>query len=75
MTPPNVLGAPKPTSSVMMSRIFGVFFGGTVIAGQQGLDCAALGLISPPKGAALGRRCLVSAARMAPGEQGLAFGC
>jgi len=29
MTPPNVLGAAKPTSSVMISRMFGAPFGGT----------------------------------------------
>jgi hypothetical protein len=34
MTPPNVLGAPKPTSSVMMSRTLGASLGGTTVAGQ-----------------------------------------
>jgi hypothetical protein len=36
--------------------MLGAFFGGTVIGGQQDLDCAALGLISPPKGTELGGR-------------------
>jgi hypothetical protein len=30
MTPPNVLGAAKPTSSVMISRMFGAPFGGAI---------------------------------------------
>ena len=47
MTPPKVDGAPKPTSSVMISRIFGAPFGGTTRAGHAGFDCAALRLISP----------------------------
>ena len=34
MTPPKVEGAPKPTSSVMMSRMFGAPLGGTTLAGQ-----------------------------------------
>ena len=37
MTPPKVEGAPKPTSSVMISRMFGAPFGGTTRAGQAGL--------------------------------------
>src|SRR5215471_6305138 len=50
MTPPKVDGAPKPTSSVMMSRIFGAPFGGTTRAGHAGLDWAALRPISPWNG-------------------------
>ena len=48
MTPPKVDGAAKPTSSVMMRRMFGAPFGGTTRAGQYGFDCAALSSISPP---------------------------
>ena len=29
MTPPKVLGAAKPTSSVKINKMFGAFFGGT----------------------------------------------
>jgi len=29
ITPPNVLGTPKPASSVMISSTFGALFGGT----------------------------------------------
>src|SRR6516225_9353848 len=50
MTPPKVDGAPKPTSSVIMSRTFGAPLGGTTRAGHAGFDCAALRLISPWKG-------------------------
>jgi hypothetical protein len=50
MTPPNVDGAPKPQSSVMMRRMFGAPFGGTTRIGQYCLDCAALSPIVPPKG-------------------------
>ena len=48
MTPPKVEGAAKPTSSVMMSRMFGAPFGGTTRGGHQGFDCAALSSIWPP---------------------------
>ena len=48
ITPPNVLGAAKPTSSVMISSTLGAPFGGTTRAGQYGLDWAAFRLISPP---------------------------
>src|ERR1039457_6979043 len=47
-TPPNVPGAPKPTSSVMMSRILGAPLGGTTRGGHQGVDSVAFSLITPP---------------------------
>src|SRR6185369_8777935 len=47
ITPPKVLGAPKPTSSVMIRRTLGAPFGGTIRAGQPGWAWAALGLILP----------------------------
>ncbi len=47
MTPPKVEGAAKPTSSVMMRRMFGAPFGGTTRAGQAGVDWAALSSIWP----------------------------
>ena len=50
ITPPKVDGAAKPTSSVMISRMFGAPFGGTTRAGHYGFDCAALSSISPPNG-------------------------
>ena len=36
MTPPKVLGAPKPTSSVMISSTLGAPLGGTTRGGHQG---------------------------------------
>ena len=39
MTPPNVLGAPEPTSSVMIRRMLGAPFGGTTRGGHQAFDC------------------------------------
>ncbi len=54
--PPNVLGAPKPTSSVMISSTFGAPLGGTIRGGHQAFDCAALRSITPPNfGAGKGR--------------------
>ena len=50
MTPPKVEGAAKPTSSVMISRMFGAPLGGTMVAGQAGFDCTALSSIWPVKG-------------------------
>ena len=38
MTPPKVLGAPKPWSSVIMSRTLGAPFGGTTRGGHQGVE-------------------------------------
>src|SRR5262245_1277935 len=47
ITPPKVLGAAKPTSSVIIRSTLGAPFGGTIRAGQACWDRAALGLISP----------------------------
>src|SRR6266511_713316 len=74
MTPPKVLGAPKPTSSVMMSSTLGAPLGGTTRGGQYGLDCAALRLISPPNfGGGFGRY-RPSIVVVAAGEPGAAAG-
>src|SRR5258708_658088 len=48
MTPPKVLGAPKPWSSVMMSNTLGAPFGGTTRGAHQGVDSDAFNLITPP---------------------------
>ena len=48
MTPPKVLGTPKPESSVMMSRTLGASLGGTMRGAHQALDCRASSLITPP---------------------------
>ena len=56
ITPPKVDGAAKPTSSVMISRIFGAPFGGTTRAGHAGFDWAAFSSISPLNGCGGGGR-------------------
>jgi hypothetical protein len=48
MTPPKVLGTPKPASSVMISNTFGAPFGGTMRGAHQGVDCSASSLMTPP---------------------------
>src|SRR5271170_3321153 len=50
MTPPKVDGAPKPTSSVMISRMLGAPAGGTIRGGHHDFDWAAFRLIVPPNG-------------------------
>src|SRR5271167_3887523 len=50
ITPPKVDGAPKPTSSVMISRMLGAPAGGTIRGGHHDFDWAAFRLIVPPNG-------------------------
>src|SRR6478672_2109360 len=47
-TPPNVLGAPNPLSSVMMSSTLGAPLGGTTRGGHHAVDSEAFSLITPP---------------------------
>src|SRR5689334_15259212 len=49
--PPNVLDAPKPVSSVMMSNTFGAPLGATTPVGKSGFDSLALRPTIPPNGA------------------------
>src|SRR5262245_65392308 len=49
--PPKVLAAPKPTSSVMMSRMLGAPLGALISLGKSGLDFVAMRSISPLNGA------------------------
>src|SRR5262245_47948655 len=49
--PPKVLVAPKPVSSVMMSRTFGAPLGAVTPTGKSGLDSLALRPTTPPNGA------------------------
>src|SRR5262245_37874625 len=48
MTPPKVLGAPKPWSSVMMSNTLGAPFGGTTRGAHHAFDAEAFSSITPP---------------------------
>src|SRR6201993_5229862 len=75
MTPPKVLGAPKPWSSVMMSSTLGAPFGGTTRGGHQGVDSEAFSLIIPPKGGGGGGSCLPSMVVVAVGEPGSPVVC
>ena len=70
MTPPKVLGAPKPTSSVMMSSTLGAPFGGTTRGGHHGFDSEAFSLITPPNFGSGGGSCLPSMVVVALGEPG-----
>ena len=72
MTPPKVLGAPKPTSSVMISSTFGAPLGGTTRGAHQAFDCAALSLITPPNFGSGGGSCLPLMVVVASGEPGVA---
>ena len=68
MTPPKVLGAPKPTSSVMISSTFGAPLGGTTRGAHHGFDCVAFSLITPPNFGSGGGSCLPSMVVVALGE-------
>src|SRR5713101_7107817 len=59
-TPPNVPGAPKPQSSVMMSNTLGAPLGGTMVGGHHGFDSEAFSLITPPNFGSGGGSCLPS---------------
>src|SRR5205823_8619675 len=75
ITPPNVLGTPKPASSVMISNTLGAPFGGTIRGAHQGLDCRASSLITPPNfGSGAGSR-LPLMLVVAPGEPGVPVIC
>jgi hypothetical protein len=75
MTPPKVPGAPKPSSSVMMSRTLGAPFGGTTRGGHQGVDSEAFSLMSPPNFGSGGGSCVPVIVVVASGEPGTADTC
>src|SRR5262249_1339475 len=63
-------GAPKPSSSIMINSTLGAPFGALTNIGQYGLDCAALGLITPSKRCGGGGKYLPSIVVVAPGDPG-----
>src|SRR5262245_13682238 len=69
--PPNVEGALKPTSSVMISSTLGAPLGGTTRWGQYGVDCIALRSIFPPKACGGGGSCPPASVMVALGEPGV----
>ena len=75
MTPPNVLGAPKPWSSVMMSSTLGAPFGGTTRGGHQAFDSEAFSLITPPNFGSGGGSCFPVIVVVAPGDPGSPVVC
>src|ERR1700745_481152 len=75
ITPPNVLGAPKPSSSIMISNTFGAPFGGTTRGAHQGVDSEAFSLITPPNFGSGGGSCLPVIVVVAVGEPGTPVTC
>ena len=75
MTPPNVPGAPKPQSSVMMSSTLGAPFGGTTRGAHHGLDSEAFVLITPPNFGSGSGSCLPPVVVVALGEPGSPVTC
>src|SRR5215470_17497399 len=59
----------------MISRTLGAPFGGTTVAGQNGLESFASKLIVPPKGEAGGGRYFPSIVVVASGEPGVPVVC
>ena len=70
MTPPKVLGTPKPASSVMISSTLGAPLGGTTRGAHQGLDCSASFLITPPNFGSGAGSCFPLLVVVALGEPG-----
>src|SRR5215510_6114876 len=75
MTPPNVLGTPKPASSVMMSSTLGASLGGMTRGAHQGFDSSAASLITPPNFGSGGGSCFPSIWMVALGEPGSPVMC
>ena len=70
MTPPNVLGTPKPASSVMISSTLGALLRGTMRGAHQGFDCSASSLMTPPNFGSGEGSCFPSIVVVAPAEPG-----
>jgi hypothetical protein len=66
MTPPKVLGAPNPWSSVMMSKTLGAPFGGTTRGAHHAFESEAFSLITPPNSGTGGGICFPSIVVVAP---------
>ena len=74
-TPPKVPGAPKPTSSVMISSTLGAPLGGTTRGGHQAFDSEAFSLITPPNSGSGGGRCFPLMVVVALGEPNTPVTC
>ena len=75
ITPPKVLGTPKPASSVMISNTFGAPFGGTTRGAHHGFDCRASSLMTPPNFGSGGGSCVAGIVVVAPGEPSVPVTC
>src|SRR5512137_1735593 len=75
MTPPKVLGTPKPQSSVMISSTLGAPLGGTTRGAHHGVDSEALVLITPPNFGSGSGSCLPPVVVVAWGEPGVPVVC
>src|SRR5512139_279377 len=74
-TPPNVPGAPKPASSVMMSSTLGAPLGGTTRGAHHCVDSEAFSLITPPNFGSGGGSCFPLIVVVALGEPGVPVTC
>jgi hypothetical protein len=75
ITPPKVLGTPKPASSVMISSTLGASLGGTTRGAHQGLDCRAPSLMTPPNFGSGAGSCLLLTVVVALGLPGTPIVC
>jgi hypothetical protein len=75
MTPPKVLGTPKPASSVMINSTFGAPFGGTTRGAHQGFDDSASCVITPPNFGSGGGSCFPLMVVVALGEPSVPVTC
>ena len=75
ITPPKVLGTPKPASSVMISSTLGAPLGGTTRGAHQGLDCSAPSLMTPPNFGSGAGSCLLLTVVVALGEPSVPLTC
>src|SRR5580765_7850823 len=75
ITPPKVLGTPKPASSVIMSKTLGTPLGGTTRGAHQGVDCSAPSLITPPNFGSGGGSCCPLIVVVALGEPSVPLTC
>src|SRR5512138_880227 len=75
ITPPKVLGTPKPASSVMIKSTFGAPFGGTTRGAHHAFDCNASSLITPPNFGSGGGSCCPVMGAVAAGDPGGGDAC
>src|SRR5262249_28636171 len=71
ITPPKVLGAPNPTSSVMISRTLGACLGRPTRRAHHAFGCKVLSLITPSNFGPGGGSCFPLIVVVAPGEPGV----